>query len=161
MNQRIAHASHSCPSCNRCDRLHYDLRYDEYRCLNCGLISTVNEARAHFDELEVKDLKSEISFRPLYDHIAIEELPAEERSSGGLHIPESAQRQEGAFYRGKVVAVGEGERAKDGTRVPLQTKPGDEVLFYRNPATELRIPGTGVTCTVIHEEQYAVAIIER
>lgn len=146
-----------CPDCNETQRVSWDFKTDEVTCFKCGLVSCIgNFVIEHKPAVEVNT----VSFRPLHDQILIKPADPELKSAGGLHIPDSAQRQEGSLFRGKVLAIGKGERNKRGERVPLQTRPGDEVLFYRNPSTEIDVDGIQQKCTVIHEEQYAVAVLE-
>jgi len=67
-----------------------------------------------------------MNVRPLGDRIVVRRSPSQEKTSGGILLPDSAKNKP---HRGKVLAVGNGKMLKDGTRRPLQVKPGDTVLF--------------------------------
>ena len=74
--------------------------------------------------------------QPLGDRVLVSPLDAEEKSSGGIVIPDSAKEKQ---QRGKVVAVGKGRIGDDGKVVPLEVKAGDEVLFGRYSGSEIKI----------------------
>ncbi|MBN1549040.1 co-chaperone GroES [Candidatus Babeliales bacterium] len=71
--------------------------------------------------------------RPLHDRVLVERVEQEEKTAGGLYIPENAKEK---AQTGKVVSVGSGRLAADGTRVPLQVKVGDIVFFGKYSGTE-------------------------
>ncbi|MBM3518291.1 MAG: co-chaperone GroES [Alphaproteobacteria bacterium] len=79
-----------------------------------------------------------MQFRPLQDRVLIRRLESEERSSGGIIIPDTAKEKP---MDGEVVAVGPGVRDKDGTVHPLDVKVGDRVLFGKYAGTEVKIDG--------------------
>jgi chaperonin GroES len=79
-----------------------------------------------------------VSFRPLHDRVVIRRVDQEEKSRGGIIIPDTAQEKP---MEGEVVAVGPGTRADDGTLQPLDVKAGDRVLFGKWSGTEVRIDG--------------------
>lgn len=79
-----------------------------------------------------------MKIRPLHDRLVVTRVPEETKTAGGLFIPDSAKEKPA---RGKVVAVGEGKRDKDGKRVPLDVKKGDEVLFGKYSGTEVKLDG--------------------
>ena len=79
-----------------------------------------------------------MSFKPLRDRIAVERVSEEEKSKGGIIIPDTAREKPS---EGKVVAVGPGTRNKDGKLVPLDVKVGDRVLFGKWSGTEVTIDG--------------------
>ncbi len=74
--------------------------------------------------------------KPLYDRIMIERIESERTTPGGIIIPDNAQEKP---TRGKVVAVGSGQVDKNGTRVPMDVKVGDVVLFAKWGGTEFKI----------------------
>jgi chaperonin GroES len=77
-----------------------------------------------------------MKIRPLGDHLVVERIQAEERTAGGLLLPDTAQKKP---QKGRVVAVGPGKmRRKDGQRIPLQVKEGDTVLFTSWAGDEFR-----------------------
>jgi len=72
--------------------------------------------------------KTKIKLRPLGDHVAVERDEAEERTAGGIVLPDKAKEK---INRGKVIAVGDGRWDDKGNRVPMQVKAGDRVLFSK------------------------------
>lgn len=72
--------------------------------------------------------KSKVKLRPLADRVVVERDEADERTAGGIVLPDKAKEK---INRGKVIAVGDGKLNDEGKRVPLQVKPGDHVLFGR------------------------------
>lgn len=79
-----------------------------------------------------------MKIRPLHDRVVVTRVAEESKTAGGLFIPDSAKEKPA---RGKVVAVGEGKRDKDGNRVALDVKKGDEVLFGKYSGTEVKLDG--------------------
>ena len=74
--------------------------------------------------------------QPLGDRVLVSPLEAEEKSAGGIVIPDAAKEKQ---QRGKVVAVGKGRIGEDGKVLPLEVKAGDEVLFGRYSGSEIKI----------------------
>ena len=74
--------------------------------------------------------------QPLGDRVLVAPLEAEEKSAGGIVIPDAAKEKQ---QRGKVVAVGKGRVSEDGKLTPLEVKAGDEVLFGRYSGSEIKI----------------------
>ena len=74
--------------------------------------------------------------QPLGDRVLVEPLEAEEKTSGGIVIPDSAKEKQ---QRGKVIAVGKGRVAEDGKISPLEVKVNDQVLFGRYSGTEVKV----------------------
>jgi chaperonin GroES len=79
-----------------------------------------------------------VSFRPLHDRVVIRRVDQEEKSQGGIIIPDTAQEKP---MEGEIIAVGPGARADDGTLHPLDVKTGDRVLFGKWSGTEVKIDG--------------------
>jgi chaperonin GroES len=79
-----------------------------------------------------------MNFKPLYDRIAVIALEQEEKTSGGVIIPDTAKEKP---IRGKVVAVGSGSRSENGSLHALEVKVGDEVLYGKWAGTEVKIEG--------------------
>ncbi len=75
-------------------------------------------------------------FRPLHDRVVIKRIEQEERSAGGIIIPDTAQEKP---MEGEIVAVGPGARSEDGKLNPLDVKVGDRVLFGKWSGTEVKI----------------------
>jgi chaperonin GroES len=78
------------------------------------------------------------SFRPLHDRVVVKRVKEEEKTKGGIIIPETAQEKP---QEGEVVAVGPGARDEDGERVALDVKVGDRILFGKWSGTEVKIDG--------------------
>jgi chaperonin GroES len=76
-----------------------------------------------------------MAYRPLHDRVIIKRLEEEERSVGGIIIPDTAKEKP---QQGKVIAVGAGVVLKDGKIMPLQVKPGDRVIFSKYGGTEVK-----------------------
>ena len=79
-----------------------------------------------------------MSFRPLHDRVLVRRVEAEEKTAGGIIIPDSAKEKPA---EGEVIAVGEGTRDDDGDRIPLDVKVGDRVLFGKWSGTEVKVDG--------------------
>ncbi len=79
-----------------------------------------------------------MKIRPLQDRIIVKRIEGDEVSPGGIIIPDSAKEKP---QRGKVTAVGNGKTLDDGTKVALEIKKGDKVLFGKYAGTEVKIEG--------------------
>ncbi len=77
-------------------------------------------------------------FRPLHDRVVIRRLEQEDRSAGGIIIPETAQEKP---MQGEVVAVGPGNRSEDGKLTPLDVEAGERILFGKYSGTEVKVDG--------------------
>ncbi len=75
-------------------------------------------------------------FRPLHDRVVIEPLDREDKTAGGIIVPDTAQEKP---MRGKVLATGPGARDEDGALVPMELKKGDNVLYGKFSGTEVKI----------------------
>ncbi|RJR42700.1 MAG: co-chaperone GroES [Desulfobacteraceae bacterium] len=92
--------------------------------------------------------------RPLQDRVIVKRVQEEEKTKGGIIIPDTAKEKP---IEGKVVAVGSGRILESGKKVPLQVKKGDRVLFGRYSGTEIKIDGEEL---LIMKEDDIVAIVE-
>ena len=92
--------------------------------------------------------------RPLHDKVLIERLDTEEKTKGGIIIPDTAKEKP---QEGKVVAVGTGRILEDGTKKPLDIKKGDKVLFNKYGAIDISIDGSDY---LILREEDVLAIID-
>ena len=79
-----------------------------------------------------------MKFRPLHDRVLVESLDSEEKTSGGIIIPDTAKEKP---QEGKVVAVGPGSKTEDGKITPMDVKVGDHVLFGKWSGTEGKVDG--------------------
>ena len=77
-------------------------------------------------------------FKPLHDRVLVRRVEAEEKTAGGIIIPDSAKEKP---QEGEVVAVGSGARADNGTVTPLDVKAGDKILFGKWSGTEIKLDG--------------------
>lgn len=92
--------------------------------------------------------------RPLHDRVIVKRVKEEEKTKGGIIIPDTAKEKP---VEGKIVAVGAGKVLEDGKRVPLQVKAGDRVLFGKYAGTEIKIEGEE---NLIMREDDIIAIVE-
>ncbi|QDH33629.1 co-chaperone GroES [Porphyrobacter sp. YT40] len=79
-----------------------------------------------------------MAFRPLHDRVVVRRIEADQKTAGGIIIPDSAQEKPS---EGEVIAVGEGNRDDSGNRIALDVKAGDRVLFGKWSGTEVKING--------------------
>jgi chaperonin GroES len=92
--------------------------------------------------------------RPLHDRIIIRRINAEEKSKGGIIIPDTAQEKP---QQGEVIAVGSGHQ-EDGKTLPLDVRPGDHVLFSKYGGTDIKLDGEE---HLILRESEVLGVIER
>ena len=95
-----------------------------------------------------------MKFRPLHDRVVIRRLSAEEKTSGGIIIPDTAQEKP---MEGEVVAVGPGARNEQGQIVTLEVKAGDRILFGKWSGTEVKLDGEEL---MIMKESDIMGIVE-
>ena len=79
-----------------------------------------------------------MKFRPLHDRVVVRRLESDEKTKGGIIIPDAAKEKP---QEGEIVAVGSGARDESGKLVPLDVKKGDKVLFGKWSGTEVKIDG--------------------
>jgi len=79
-----------------------------------------------------------MNLRPLQDRIIVKRMEEEQKTAGGLFIPETAKEKP---QRGEIVAVGNGKKTEDGKVLPLDVKVGDKVLFGKYAGTEIKVDG--------------------
>ncbi len=82
--------------------------------------------------------ENDMTFRPLHDRILVRRIEAEEKTAGGIIIPDNAKEKPS---EGEIVSVGSGAKSEDGTVTPLDVKAGDRVLFGKWSGTEVKIDG--------------------
>lgn len=94
-----------------------------------------------------------MSFKPLYDRIAIKPIQQEEKTAGGIIIPDTVKEKP---MQGEVVAVGKGSRGEKGELLPLELKVGDKVLYGKWAGTEVKIDGKDL---IIMKESDVMGVI--
>ena len=95
-----------------------------------------------------------MKFRPLHDRIVVKRITAEEKSAGGIIIPDTAKEKP---MEGEVVAVGPGARNEQGAVMELDVKAGDRVLFGKWSGTEVKLDGEEL---LIMKESDVMGVIE-
>ena len=93
--------------------------------------------------------------RPLHDRILVKQLEEEDRTAGGIIIPDTAKEKP---HQGKIIAVGKGRVTEDGTVKPLDVKAGDRVLFEKYAGTAVKLDGEDY---MIMKEDEILAVIEK
>lgn len=79
-----------------------------------------------------------MKIRPLQDRIIVQRIEEEQKTAGGIIIPDTAKEKP---QIGKVIAAGKGKKAEDGTIVPMDVKEGDKVLFSKYAGNEIKVEG--------------------
>lgn len=82
--------------------------------------------------------KESLDVRPLHDRILVRRMTEDEKTAGGLFIPDTAKEKP---QKGEVIATGKGRLTEDGKTLPLDVKVGDKVLFNKYAGTELKLHG--------------------
>ena len=95
-----------------------------------------------------------MSFKPLHDRVVVRRIEEDQRTAGGIIIPDSAKEKP---QQGEVIAVGSGARNEQGALVPLDVKVGDVVLFGKWSGTEVKINGEEL---LIMKESDILGILE-
>lgn len=95
-----------------------------------------------------------MSFRPLHDRVLVRRIEEDEKTAGGIIIPDTAKEKP---QRGEVVAVGPGARGEDNERIPLDVKEGDRVLFGKWSGNEVSINGEEL---LIMKESDILGVVE-
>ncbi|GIW94351.1 MAG: 10 kDa chaperonin [Pirellulaceae bacterium] len=101
-----------------------------------------------------KSKQTKLRLEPLGDRVVIERDDTEERTAGGIVLPDTAKEK---LNRGRVLAVGPGKLLKNGERVPLQVKVGDHVLFSKYAGDEFKV---GEDEYVLVREEDILAVVE-
>jgi chaperonin GroES len=94
-----------------------------------------------------------MKIRPLQDRLVVKRLAEEEKTTGGIIIPDSAKEKP---VEGEVIAVGNGKTLDNGTKVPMDVKVGDKILFGKYSGTDIKIDGEEV---LILREDEVLAIV--
>jgi len=96
-----------------------------------------------------------MKFRPLHDRLLVRRIEAEEKTAGGVIIPDTAKEKP---QEGEVLAVGPGARNEKGELVPLEAKVGDRILFGKWSGTEIRLQGEDL---LIMKESDVLGILDK
>ena len=96
-----------------------------------------------------------MKFRPLHDRVVVRRIDAEQKTAGGIIIPDTAKEKP---QQGEVVAVGPGARDEDGKLTPLDVKAGDTVLFGKWSGTDVKIDGEEL---LIMKESDIMGVLEQ
>ena len=95
-----------------------------------------------------------MKFRPLHDRVLVRRVEAEEKTAGGIIIPDTAKEKP---QQGRVIAAGQGKVKDDGKRQPLDVKDGDTILFGKYSGQEIKIDGEEY---LIMREDEVLAVLE-
>jgi chaperonin GroES len=96
-----------------------------------------------------------LKIRPLEDRVVIEQIEAEEKTAGGIVLPDTAKEKP---QRGKVLAVGPGKLLDNGSRAEIGLKEGDEVLFGKYSGTDIKVEGDEVK--ILRESDILAKIVK-
>jgi chaperonin GroES len=96
-----------------------------------------------------------MQLRPLADHIVVKLVSTEEKTKGGLYLPDTAQEKP---QEGEVVAVGSGRVLDNGQKLPLEVKVGDRIIFSKYSGSEITVDGEKF---VIFSERDVLAVIDQ
>lgn len=108
-----------------------------------------------FEFLKLEKEEDVMNIRPLNDRLIVRRSQEEERTKGGIIIPDSAKEKP---IQGDVVAVGKGRRLEDGKVIPMDVKTGDKVLFGKYAGTEIKIDGDEY---LMMREEDVLGIVEK
>jgi chaperonin GroES len=98
--------------------------------------------------------ENDMAFRPLHDRILVRRVEVDERTAGGIIIPDTAKEKP---QEGEIIAVGPGARDEGGKLVPLDVKVGDRILFGKWSGTEIKLNGEDL---LIMKESDVMGVIE-
>jgi len=96
-----------------------------------------------------------MKFRPLHDRVVVERIEADEKSSGGIIIPDTVKEKPS---QGEIIAVGPGGRDESGKLIPIDLKVGDRVLFGKWSGTEVKLDGVDY---LIMKESDIMGVVEQ
>ena len=96
-----------------------------------------------------------LNLRPLYDRLVVKRLEEDDKSTGGIIIPDSAKEKP---QKGEVVAAGNGKKTEEGKIIPLDVKAGDKILFGKYSGNEIKMDGDEY---LILREDEVLAILDK
>ena len=100
------------------------------------------------------EIMAKMKFRPLHDRVVVRRVESEEKTAGGIILPDTAQEKPS---EGEIIAIGSGARDEAGKLVPLDVKAGDKVLFGKWSGTEIKIDGEDL---LIMKESDIMGVLE-
>jgi chaperonin GroES len=106
-------------------------------------------------EIYLKGRSISMKIRPLHDRLIVKRLEEEEKTKGGIIIPDTAKEKP---IEGKVIAAGEGRLNKDGKKIAMEVKTGDRILFAKYAGTEVKMDGEEY---LMMKEDDVLAVIEK
>ena len=106
------------------------------------------------DDIELESAEGFMPFRPLRDRVLIRAIEREEKTAGGIIIPETAKEKP---MEGEVIAVGPGARGKGGALRPMELRAGDHVIFGKWSGTEIKLDGEEL---IVMKESDIIGVIE-
>jgi chaperonin GroES len=112
----------------------------------CNLISLIPS--------NITEVSMSLSIKPLGNRVVVEPFEEEEVTAGGIVLPETAKEKP---QKGKVLAIGPGDRNEDGERIPMDVSEGDSVLYAKYAGTEIKIDGKKL---LILRESDLLAIVQ-
>jgi chaperonin GroES len=115
------------------------LALDKDECQKAFSLNPVAAGSIRFGEPAAQNRKgNDMAFRPLHDRVVVRRLEGEEKTKGGIIIPDTAKEKP---QEGEIVAVGPGGRDENGKLIPIDVKAGDRILFGKWSGTEVKIDG--------------------
>ncbi len=96
-----------------------------------------------------------MKFRPLHDRILVERVELEEKTVGGIILPDTAKEKP---QQGKVIAVGSGKKTEEGKIIPMEVKAGDTILFGKYSGSEIKVEGIEY---LIMREEDVLGLVEK
>src|SRR5260221_8290258 len=99
-------------------------------------------------------MEKQMKFRPLHDRVLVRRIEQEEKTAGGIIIPDTAKEKP---MEGEVIAIGSGTRTEDGKVIPLDVKVGDRILFGKWSGTEVKV---GVQEYLVMKESDIMGIVD-
>jgi chaperonin GroES len=121
--------------------------------LSCNFINV--KGFCEFNSVISRCRRNKMKIRPLNDRILVQRVEEEEKTAGGIIIPDNAKEKP---VEGKIVAVGNGKLNEGGERFPLQVKEGDTVLFSKYGGSDIKIDGENY---LIMREDDVLGVIEK
>jgi chaperonin GroES len=117
-------------------------------------VGSRQQETCRFWQISLNILEDTMKFRPLHDRVVVKRIDAEEKTKGGIIIPDTAQEKPS---QGEIIAVGPGGRDEAGKLIPIDLKVGDTVLFGKWSGTEVKIDGQDL---LIMKESDIMGVIE-